>query len=188
MNTDFWKKAINKEMAKVKITWATHDGHTPQQIREGKVAEFIGFQEIRYHTVFDIKIDFTRKARFVAGGHTTSAPSLLTYSSVVSRDSVHLAFLIAALNNIDIMSCDLENANLNAPCRKKIWFEGGIECGKDRRKVCVVCTFTIWAQKCWSSISVITSTDPTRFRVQIIKGRSGCMDAQGSKKRWSQIL
>ena len=45
-NTDFWKKAINKEMAKVKIAWATHDGHTPQQIREGNVAEFIGFQGI----------------------------------------------------------------------------------------------------------------------------------------------
>jgi hypothetical protein len=26
-NTDFWRKAVNKEMAKVKITWATHDGN-----------------------------------------------------------------------------------------------------------------------------------------------------------------
>ena len=137
-NTDFWKKAINKEMAKVKIAWATHDAHTPQQVREGKVAEFIGFQEIGCHIVFDIKMDFTRKARFVAGGHTTTAPSSLTYSSVVSRDSVRLAFMIAALNDIDIMSCDLENAYLNAPCREKIWFEGGLECGEDRGKVCVV--------------------------------------------------
>jgi hypothetical protein len=28
--------------------------------------------------VFDIKMDFTRKARLVAGGHTTIAPSSLT--------------------------------------------------------------------------------------------------------------
>jgi hypothetical protein len=55
MNTDFWKKAINKEMAKVKIAWATHDGHTPQQIQKGKVAEFMGFQEIGCHIMFDIK-------------------------------------------------------------------------------------------------------------------------------------
>ena len=88
MNTDFWRKAINKEMAKVKIAWATHDRYTPQQIRKGKVAEFIGFQEIGCHIVFDIKMDFMRKARFVAGGHTTIAPSSLTYSSVVSHDSV----------------------------------------------------------------------------------------------------
>jgi hypothetical protein len=56
MNTDFWKKAINKEMAKAKIAWATHNGHTPQQIREGKVAAFIGFQEIRCHIVFVVAI------------------------------------------------------------------------------------------------------------------------------------
>jgi hypothetical protein len=46
--------------------------------------------------------------------------------------------LIAALNDIDIMSCDLENAYLNAPCREKIWFEGGVECGEDRGKVCII--------------------------------------------------
>jgi hypothetical protein len=37
-----------------------------------------------------------------------------------ARDSILLAFLIAALNDINIMSCNLENAYLNAPCRKKI--------------------------------------------------------------------
>jgi hypothetical protein len=71
-------------------------------------------------------MDFTRNARFVAGGHTTTAPSSMTYSSVVPRDSVRLVFLIAALDGVDIMSCDLENAYLNAPCREKIWFEGGV--------------------------------------------------------------
>jgi hypothetical protein len=56
----------------------------------------------------------------------------------VSRDSIRIAFLIAALNDIDIMSCDLENAYLNAPCREKIWFQGGLECSEDRGKVCVI--------------------------------------------------
>jgi hypothetical protein len=138
MNTDFWRKVINKEMAKVKVAWATHDECMLQQVREGNVPDLTGFQEIGCHIVFDIKMDFTRKAWFVAGGHTTEAPSSITYSSVVSRDSIHLAFLIAALNDINIMSCDLENAYLNAPCREKIWFEGGIECGEDQGKVCVI--------------------------------------------------
>ena len=137
-NTDFWRKAINKEMSKVKVAWVTHDGLTPQDIRDGKTTEFVGFQEIGCHMVFDIKMDFTRKARFVAGGHTTEAPTSMTYSSVVSRDSVRLAFLIAALNDLDIMSVDLENAFIQAPCREKIWFEGGIECGDDYGKVCIV--------------------------------------------------
>jgi Reverse transcriptase (RNA-dependent DNA polymerase) len=43
-----------------------------------------------------------------------------------------------ALNGVDIMSCDLENAYLNAPCKEKIWFEGGTKCGEDKGRVLVV--------------------------------------------------
>jgi hypothetical protein len=46
--------------------------------------------------------------------------------------------LIAALNGLDIMSCDLENAYLNAKCKEKIWFEGGIKCGANQGKVLIV--------------------------------------------------
>ena len=60
--------------------------------------------------IFDVKMDFTRKARFVAGGHLTDAPSSVTYSSIVSRDSVRIAFLVAALNGLDVMACDIGNS------------------------------------------------------------------------------
>jgi hypothetical protein len=56
----------------------------------------IGYKKIPCHVVFDVKMDFTRKARFVAGGHMTDPPSTITYSSVVSRESVRIAFLLAA--------------------------------------------------------------------------------------------
>jgi hypothetical protein len=49
---------------------------------------------------FEVKMDFTRKARFVAGGHMTDPPTEITYSSVVSRDSIRIGFLIAALNEL----------------------------------------------------------------------------------------
>jgi hypothetical protein len=52
------------------------------------VKDIIGFQEIGCHIIFDIKMDFTRKARFCAGGHTTNTLVVMTYSSVVSIDSV----------------------------------------------------------------------------------------------------
>jgi hypothetical protein len=42
----------------------------------------------------------TSRWRFVAGGHRTDTPACMTNSSVVSRDSVRLAFLIAALNDL----------------------------------------------------------------------------------------
>ena len=78
-------------------------------------------------------MDFTRKARFVAGGHKTDPPSSLTYSSVVSRDSVRIAFLIAALNNLDILSADIGNAYINADVREKVYFIAGDEFGAARK-------------------------------------------------------
>ncbi len=71
-------------------------------------------------------------------GFRSEAPASVMYSSVVARDSIHLAFLIASLNDVDILSCNLENAFLNAPCCKKNWFEGGLECGEDKGKVLIV--------------------------------------------------
>ena len=119
-------------MSKVKVAWTVHNGHTPQELRNRKTSEFFGYQEIGCHIVFDIKMDFAQKAHFVAGGHTTEAPTSMTYSSIVSCDSMQLTFLIVALNDVDIMLVDLENAFIQAPCRKKIWFEGGLECGEDQ--------------------------------------------------------
>jgi hypothetical protein len=133
---NLWQKAIDKEVEKVKIAWEAHGDLTKENCRAGK--SLIGYTEIRCHMIFDIKMDFTRKARFVAGGHLTEAPTSITYSSVVSRDSVRLAFLIAGLNDLDITACDIGNAYLNAPCREKIWFLGGGEAGDDRGKVLVV--------------------------------------------------
>jgi hypothetical protein len=82
------------------------------------------------HMIFDIKMDFTRKARFVAGGHVTDPPSLITYASVVSRNSVRIALLIASLNSLDILGADAQNAYLNAPVREKVYTTCGPEFGK----------------------------------------------------------
>ncbi len=79
----------------------------------------MGYKEIPCHIIFDMKMNFTRKARFVAGGHKTNPPACLTYSSVVSRDSVRIAFLLAALNDLDILTADIGNAYINANVREK---------------------------------------------------------------------
>jgi hypothetical protein len=68
----------------------------------------------------------------------TQPATSVTYSSVISRDSVRLAFLIAALNGLNVVSCNIRNAYLNAPCREKIWFQAGRECGADMGKVMVI--------------------------------------------------
>lgn len=85
---DYWEKSIKKEMAKVRVAYKPHEDHTPDEVRRGKAPEMTGYQEITCHLIFDVKMDFTRKARFVANGSTTDAPASVTYSSVVSRDSL----------------------------------------------------------------------------------------------------
>eukprot|EP00957_Ditylum_brightwellii_P111432 8499245-Ditylum_brightwellii.AAC.1 len=62
----------------------------------------------------------------------------MTYSSVVSRDRIRFAFLIAGLNDLDVMSCNLQNAYLKATRKENIWFVGGKECGEDQGKVLVI--------------------------------------------------
>ena len=108
-------------------------GADPKEVRKGKVDALKGVQEIRCHVIFDVKMDFTRKARFVADGSRTETPVSVCYSSVVSRDSVRLALLVAALHDLDVFACDIGNAYLNAPCKEKIWFVAGAECGKENQ-------------------------------------------------------
>ena len=103
---DLWKKAIQKELDKVRIAFALiPDTDNPP----------IGSKEIPYHLVFDVKADLTRKARLVAGGHKNkNVPKHMTYCSVVSRESVRICLTLAALNGLDILSGDVGNAYLNA--------------------------------------------------------------------------
>ena len=88
----------------------------------------VGSKKIPYHIIFDVKYDLTRKARLVAGGHRNKdVPSHITYSSVVSRETVRIGFLIAALNGLQISAVDVDNAYLNAPCTKKVHVTCGPE-------------------------------------------------------------
>ena len=75
----------------------------------------VGHTKINRHLVFDIKMDFTSKARYVAGGHFTDPPgNVPTHASDVSRKLVRILFLIAALYNIEVLAADIINAFPNA--------------------------------------------------------------------------
>ena len=85
-------------------------------MRDGKVKP--GFKYVGTHMIFYIKMDgnFTRKYILVASGHNTAPPSSITKSSVVTKESVRLAFLISGMSDLDICACNIGNAYLNAPC------------------------------------------------------------------------
>ena len=68
----------------------------------------------------------------------TDTPTSITYSSVVSRDSVRIALLAVALDGLDIKACDIQNAYLNAPCHEKVYTIVGKEFGSDAGKVMII--------------------------------------------------
>ena len=116
------------------------DGLTPEQLRSD-ATKLPGHIEIGLHMIFDIKMDgkFTRKARLVANGNETpTVPKYDKYASVVSRESVRIGLLYAALNDLSILTCDISNAYLNAPCTEKLWTEAGAEFGSDKGAVMVL--------------------------------------------------
>ncbi|GFH49007.1 hypothetical protein CTEN210_05483 [Chaetoceros tenuissimus] len=136
--TTFWTDAINKEMENVRVAFEVLAGVTPEEIRTGK--ERPGYKGIPCHMIFDIKMNgkFTHKARLVAGGHVTDPPSAITYSSVVSHDSVRIALTIASLNDLDLFACGVESAYLCADCLEEFWCVASSEFGSDEGKVLLI--------------------------------------------------
>ena len=82
--------------------------------------------------IFDFKMeDFWRKAWIIAGGHTMKAPATLTYASVMSQETVHIALLVAVLNNDNTWAADLLNACITVPGHETstLGKEFGDDCG-----------------------------------------------------------
>ncbi|MGH3053464.1 MAG: reverse transcriptase domain-containing protein, partial [Gaiellaceae bacterium] len=125
----YWRDAIQKEMSAVECVFDVKaDGETAPE----------GYKKIPLRMIFDVKMDFTRKARLVAGGHKTDPPTSLTYSSVASRESVRLAFLLAGLNNLEIIMTDVGNAYLNATTKEKVYAIAGPEFGEFQGRAVVL--------------------------------------------------
>ena len=74
----------------------------------------------------------------VSGGHTTKTPSLVTYSSVVSRDLVRIMLMVAALNGLDLQALNISNSYRTDPCREKIWTISRLYFGIYKGKVYIV--------------------------------------------------
>ena len=125
-----WADGIAKEMTKVRKAF---------DILPDGVAAPVGYQKIPCHMVFDVKMeDFKRKARLVAGGHKTEVPATITYASVVSRETVRIALMLAALNDLQVKVGDILNAYITAPVKEKVWTVLGPEFGPDAGKSAII--------------------------------------------------
>jgi hypothetical protein len=126
-----WQDAIRKEMAKVRIAFKALDNNELAPPT---------FQEMRCHMLYDVKMEnFQLEAHLVAGVHMTKVSSAtMTYASVVSRELVRIALTLAALNDLEVKTADIDNAFLTAPIREKIWCTLGPEFGEDAAKRAII--------------------------------------------------
>ena len=96
------------------------------ELFDGEVSDIPpGYKEINFQLIFDKKMGekFKSKARMVACGHNTDVPSILTYSSILSRDSICIDFTVKYLNNLKVIGRDIQNAYLTAlPHEKSMYY------------------------------------------------------------------
>ena len=102
----FWADALTKETTNVSVAF---------DVLENDQAVPVGWIKSSGHLIWDVKMDFTRKCRWVKDGHRTPNPKVSNYDGVVSRDSVRIALTYAALNEVDVTAADIQNAYLQAP-------------------------------------------------------------------------
>ena len=126
-----WAEAIGLEMKNNRVAFEEYDG---------EIEDLVGYEQISGHLIFDVKLseNFRRKARYVADGHLVETPASVTYSTVVSRDSVRILLLIAALNGLEVKGADVQNAFLSADNLEKHWLRAGPEFGHEQGKAFIV--------------------------------------------------
>ena len=64
---------------------------------------------------------FRCKTGLVAGEHVTEPTSTITYVIVVSRETVIISLVMAALNELPVKVEDNHNAYITAPVTENIW-------------------------------------------------------------------
>ncbi|KAI2490433.1 Reverse transcriptase (RNA-dependent DNA polymerase) [Fragilaria crotonensis] len=102
------------------------------------------------------------KSRYWARTHSTESV-YLNPSAKHSIRSIRIAFLIAALNDLDILSADISGAYLNANAAEKVYTIAGKEFGSDKEGRVVVITRALYglrsSGKAWRDHMAATLRD-----------------------------
>jgi hypothetical protein len=118
----FWMDSLAKEMRNLNIAF--------EYLELGEKAP-PGWFKASGHIVFDVKMDFTRKARWVKDGHKTPDSTTSSFAGVVSRESIRIGLTYAALLGLPVIGGDIQNAYLQAPSSEKHFIVCGPEFGTE---------------------------------------------------------
>ena len=117
---NLWHDATAKETANIMVAF---------EILEDNKVPPPGWTKSSGHMIWDVKLDFTHKDRWVKDGHCTPDPEWSIYSGVVSCETVGISLTYAALNNLKVCAADIQNTYLQAPASEKHYVICGPEFG-----------------------------------------------------------
>ena len=119
---NLWRDALDKEMSNLWVAF---------NILDTDCNPLPGWSKASGHTIFDVRMTLEKKARWEKDGHITPEPENSTYAGVVSWGSVRIALPYAALNDLDVCACDIQNTYLQITISEKhfiiCWPEFGLE-------------------------------------------------------------
>ena len=90
-----------------------------------------GYTKSSGHLVFDVRMNFQCKARWVKDGQKTPDPETFSYADVVSRENIRILLTHAALHGVLVVAADIRNVYLQAPTSEKHFVICGPEFGID---------------------------------------------------------
>ena len=134
----YWSDAVGKEMGNIMVAF---------EILGPQCRPPPGWTKSSGHLIFDVKMDFTRKARWVKDGHKTPDAITPSYAGVVSRDSIRIALVYAKVLGLDICGGDIRNAYLQAPSSEKHFIVCGPEFGLENVGCCALIRRALYGGK-----------------------------------------
>ena len=118
----FWADAIKLKMDNIRVAFDILEDN--KNIEPGRIF-------LECYMIFEVTMDFWCKSRYVANGANTPNLTSSAYAGVVSRESIRIAFTLAALNGLNVMTADIQNTYLQAPISEKYWTICGPEFGPE---------------------------------------------------------
>ena len=96
----------NREMKNLKVFF---------DVLEGGAKILVGHNKSSSRLVFDTRMTLEHKAIWVTDRHRTPDLEWSTFIRVVSRDSTRVSLNNAALKDLPMCACDIQNTHLQSP-------------------------------------------------------------------------
>jgi Reverse transcriptase (RNA-dependent DNA polymerase) len=128
---ELWSEAIAKEVSSL-LDMGCFEFYPPDCKPSGE------YQYTKLRMIFEVKQDGRRKARLVAGGHLVEPRGMSHRSTVVKGISIRLLLTIAHRDGLQVLTGDVSNAFITAPCLEKVYSYAGPEFGERSGSIIVL--------------------------------------------------